>query len=293
MHEINYIDKSFNPELSGTYNLCLQVNYKGLTYAVYDEQQQLYLMFRKHRFNQVYLVSDLEEAINHAFRSDETLGCTFRGVRFIGYTRQTTLVPDCYFENEKMHDYLSFNHAGDIDHELFNNVLPQQNLRNIFALPPELISTVMRHFKKVEFMSQTTTFLRHAFCKTNNHAQPALHIGLNPEFFDIAYIKDDALQLYNTFQYTGENDLLYYLLFVCKQLGIDTAATPLYLSGEYIAKLTYFETLKRYVPLTSYAAVSGIPLLAHGLRQLNPVRFVNLLNIQLCASSEENTGVAE
>lgn len=293
MHEINYIDKSFNSELSGTYNLCLQVNYKGLTYAVYDEQQQLYVMFRKHRFNQVYLASDLVEAINHAFRSDETLGFTFKSVRFIGYTRQTTLVPDCFFDSAKMHDYLSFNHAGDVDHELFNNFLPLQNLRNVFALPAELVSTVTLHFKKVEFMNQTTTFLRHAFCKTNSHMQPALHIGLNPEFFDIAYVKDNALQLYNTFQYTGENDLLYYLLFVCKQLGIDTTATPLYLSGEYIAKLTYFETLKRYLPLTSHATVTGIPLFAHGLRQLNPVRFVNLLNMQLCASLEENTGVAE
>ncbi len=57
------------------------------------------------------------------FKSDETIGLPFHRVRFMGYTRQTTLVPDEYFDSSEIGDYIRFNLAGEVDHELFNNLI--------------------------------------------------------------------------------------------------------------------------------------------------------------------------
>jgi hypothetical protein len=293
MHEINFIDRSFDQDSTETYSISIQANLNGLTYCISNDKTGYYVFFRKHRFDHVLLVGDLIEKITEVLEKDETVSLHFHTVRFLGYTQQSTLVPDTLFDRHKMLEYLVFNHAGDIDKELFNNLITSAGIRNVFALPRELVSLITMHFKKVEFMNQTTPFLRHVANQQDSLVKPAMYVGLNPGFFDIACTGEGKLKLYNTFQYTNESDLLYYVIFVCNQLGFDTRQIPLYLSGEMSSKLSYYEILKQYIPETKYDEVVGVPLLAPGLKQLGSVRFLNLLNLQMCASSAEHTGVVK
>jgi len=216
---------------------------------------------------------------------DETLELQFHFVKFLGYTQQTTLVPATYFDRNKMRAYLTFNQAGEIDQELYSNNITPPGLYNVFALPRDLISMITLHFKKVEFLNQTTPFLKHIALEQDAFSKTAVHVGLNSGFFDLACTGDGKLKLYNTFLFANENDLLYYVLFVYKQLALDAQKVPLYISGELSSKLSYFEILKQYIPETKSAVVRGIPILAPGLFQLNVVKFLNLLNMQTCAAS--------
>ncbi len=290
MYEINLVDRSFDQEAAGPCSISIQANQSGLTYCITDETVNNYVLFRKHRFEHVYLTSDLIEKTAEVLDQESLFDLPFRSVRFIGYTQQSTLVPDAYFERRKMKDYLAFNCAGEMDPELFCNHLEFPGIYNVFALPEELISLIARYFKKVEFSNQTTPFLRQITSRKNALEQDAVYVGLNSGFFDIAATGQGKLQLYNSFQYTSENDLLYYVIFVINQMKFDPLQVPLFLSGELSSRLTYNEILRQYVPGTKYDDVSGIPQLAPGLKSLTPCRFLNLLNLQMCASSEEHTG---
>jgi hypothetical protein len=290
MHEINFIDRSFNKDSFGTYGISVQANQNGLVYCIFDNKAERYVFFRKHRFEHVQLAKDLTEQIAEVLEKDDVFDLQFHSVRFLGYTQQSTLVPASYFDRNKLLDYLAFNHADEVDHELFSSFIEPPGLYNVFALQRDLVSLISLHFKKVEFLNQTTPFLRHIAIKQDAFSKPAVHIGLNRSFFDLAAVDEGKLKLYNTFQFTNESDLLYYVLYVYKQLGFDTQKVPLYLSGEQSSKLSYYETLKQYIPATSYTAIRGIPELAPGLNQLNTVKFINLLNLQTCALSAEHTG---
>lgn len=290
MHEINLVDRSFDQDAAGPCSISLQANQSGLTYCITDQTVNNYVLFRKHRFEHVYLTGDLTEKTAEILDRESIFDLPFQSVKFIGYTQQTTLVPDAYFDRRKMKDYLAFNCAGEMDAELFSNHLELTGIYNVFALPEELISMVSRFFKKVEFTNQTTPFLRHITCKKNALEQVAVYVGLNAGFFDIAVTGQGKLKLYNTFQYANEQDLLYYVIFVINQMKFDPLQVSLFLSGELSSRLTYYEILKQYIPGTQYDDLSGIPSLAPGLKSLTPYRFLNLLNLQMCASSEEHTG---
>lgn len=289
MHEINLVDRSFDQDAAGPCSISLQANQSGLTYCITDETVNNFVLFRKHRFEHVYLSGDLIEKTAEILDQESLFDLPFQSVRFIGYTQQSTLVPEAYYDRRKMKDYLAFNCAGELDAELFSNHLRLPGMYNIFALPEELISLIARFFKKVEFMNQTTPFLRHITCKENALEQDSVYVGLNAGFFDIAATGQGKLKLYNTFQYASEQDLLYYVIFIYNQMKFEPLQVPLFLSGELSSRLTYYEILKQYIPGTQYDNISGIPSLAPGLRSLTPYRFLNLLNLQMCASSEENT----
>ena len=290
MYEINLVDRSFDQEAAGPCSISIQANQSGMTYCITDEAVNNYVLFRKHRFEHVYLTGDLIEKTAEILDQESIFDLPFQSVRFIGYTQQSTLVPEAYFDRRKMKDYLAFNCAGEMDPELFCNHLELPGIYNVFALPEELISLIARYFKKVEVTNQTTPFLRHITSRKNALEQDAVYVGLNAGFFDIAATGQGKLRIYNSFQFASEHDLLYYVIFVINQMKFDPLQVPLFLSGELSSRLTYYEILKQYVPGTKYDDVSGTPQLAPGLKSLTPYRFLNLLNLQMCASSAEHTG---
>jgi hypothetical protein len=290
MQDFHLADRLFNKDAAGNCALSVQVNQQGLIYCIFDEKAGQYVFFRKYSFHNVHLVEDLNTQIAEVLEKDDILSLRFQKVRFLGYTQQSTLVPVSYFSRSKMRDYLAFNHAGDIDRELFSSLITPPGIYNVFALQRNLVSLVSLHFKKVVFFNQTTPFLKHIALKQDAFLKPAVYVGLNSGFFDLAGTGDGKLRLYNTFQFVNESDLLYYVLYVYKQLNHDPQKVPLYVSGELISKISYFEILKQYIPETGYETVQGIPSLAPGLNQLQVVRFLNLLNLQTCALSVEHTG---
>jgi len=289
MHEINFIDRSFKQESAGIYSVSIQANSSGLAYSICDNVANSIILFRKHRFNQVILQSDLIRSISDVMNSDETLSLDFSRVRFLGYTRQTTLIPAEYYDPESNRKYLTFSEGETTEDSVFSNFIEPPGIYNIFSLPGELVSLITLFYKKVEFINQTTTFLRNISKQPDAFRNKVVYMGLNPEFFDIACTGDGKLLLYNTFQYTSETDLLYYVFFVYNQMHFEPDKIPLVLSGELSSKLSYLDILKQYFAGTRCDEATGTPVLASGIRQLSTARFLNLLNLHVCESSAEYT----
>jgi hypothetical protein len=140
----------------------------------------------------------------------------------------------------------------------------------------------------VEFSNQATPFLWNIAHKPDSLNNPAIYVSLNADFFDVAVTGNNMLLLYNTFQYVNETDLLYYVLYVCKQLKLKTSDIPLVLSGELSSKPAYVDMLKQYLPATAYDAGQGIPPLASGLLPVVTYMFLNIFNLESCVSSVES-----
>lgn len=290
MQDINFIDRTFQKDASETYSLSIQANQNGLIYCVFNNKAGHYLLFRGHNFKNVHLVEDLITQIGEVLEKDDILSLYFQKVVFLGYTQQSTLIPASFFSRDKMTEYLAFNHAGEVDHEIFSSFVAPLEIYNVYAFQRDLVSMISLHFKEVTFLNQTTPFLMHIAASQKAYSKPAVFAGLNNGFFDLAAMDDGKLQLYNTFQYVSESDLLYYVLYAYKQLGYEPQKVPLFISGEQSSRMSYFEILKQYISGTVFTAVQGIPALAPGLDQLRAVRFLNLLNLQACVLSEEHTG---
>jgi hypothetical protein len=288
MPELSLIDRSFNRDNTGNYLLSLQADQNGLTYSVSEARRKEFVMFRRYRFEHVYMTSDLVRQIISVLDRDDILKLPFHSVRFLGYTQQSTLVPAPAFNPAGLADYLDFNTAGGIDGELFSNLIGPLNAWNVFALPRTLVSLITLHFKKVEFSNQTTPFL---WCLSHSGDalfKPMVYMSLNADFFDIAVTGEDKLRLYNTFQYMNETDLLYYVLYVCKQLQLSTLEIPLILSGEMSNRMDYYNTLKQYVPSVRYLSSNDLYPLTPGLQTLVTHKFMNLLYLNNCVLSAEN-----
>jgi hypothetical protein len=288
MPELNFVDRSFNKDHSANYYLSIQADRNGLAYCIRNGRHKEFIFFRKYRFDHVYLESDLVGQVISVLDRDEILQLPFLDVHFMGYTQQNTLVPASYFSADHLIDYMDFNAGGSSDGELFSNNLRALDTYNVFSLSRALVSLITLHFKKVEFSSQATPFLWNVSNKSGFPNNTAMHVGLNADFFDVAVTGNGKLLLYNTFQYVNETDLLYYVLYVCKQLSLKTNDLPLILSGEMSSRLVYSEMLKQYLPVIDHDVAAGLPPIPTGLSPALIYKYLNLFNLQACALSVES-----
>jgi hypothetical protein len=288
MPELSYVDRSFIKENARNCSIYIQADKSGLAYCILDNSQGAHVIFRKYRFENIHLTGDLLRKITETFDKDEYLTLSYHSVRFLGYSRQSTLVPSSYFDNDTLTDLLKFNIAGESVGEVFHNYISPLQVYNIFSLPRELISLIILHYNKVEISHQATPFLWHLSYQSEELNKAAVYTGLNPDFFDIAVMQNNELKLYNTFEFVNETDLLYYILSVYNQLGFEPREVPLVLSGELSSKLIYYDTLRQYIPAIRYDLDSGLPPLSSGLFSLVKHKYINILNLHNCVLSGEH-----
>lgn len=288
MPELNYIDKSFNRDSTAKCILSVQADQNGLAWFIFDIKLGSYVAFRKYRFDHVHLPGDLLRSIHGVLNRDEYLKLHYHEVRFLGYSQQSTLVPSVYFDQHAKDDYMAFNHSPGSEDELFSNYIKPLGIYNVFALPRDLVSLVSGHFKNAGFLQQATPFLWHLANQNRLLFKTRVYLGLNNGFFDVAATGNEKFSLYNSFQYVNETDLLYYVLYVYEQLKLNTDQIPLLISGELSTKLTFFETLKKYLPATRYDTVDEMQVLSPELMQMTARKYLNLLNLRNCELSEEN-----
>lgn len=287
MPEVNLVDRSFNKDHTSNYTLSLQTDRGGLTFAIYDEKHGDYIGFRRYKFDNVVITGDLIRQIIAVLDKDELLNLPYHTVHFMSYNQQSTLVPANYYDPARLADYVQFNLGNEAEGEFFTNIIHHLNAYNVFVLPKALVSLITLHFKKLEISTQATPFIWNATRGEKAMVDTEVYVGLNVDFFDLAVVGEGKLLLYNTFQYVSETDLLYYVLYVCKQLALHASDIPLVLSGELSSRLVYLETLKTYFPNTRYHNAEGTSPLSSALLPVITYKYLNLFNLRACALSEE------
>ncbi|MBN2481584.1 MAG: DUF3822 family protein [Bacteroidales bacterium] len=287
--QINLVDKSFKTEKAGQYQLSVQIDRDDLSYCVFDPERKQHVVLKKYNFEQQEVREDFINSIAGILAGDDLMDLPFESVRFMYYSQQSTLVPDSYFDKLHLHDYLSFNHSLEPADELFCNFIKPLGTWNVFAVPSVIVSLINNEFENAVFAHQATPFLWSSDRPEGSSDRYRIFAGLNYDFFDVAVVSNHKLLLYNTFQYINETDLLYFILYIYKQMKIDVRNAPLVISGEMCTKLIYFDTLKKYIPDLSYADAPEDFSLAPVLYPVSFYKFQNLFSLHNCESSAENT----
>ncbi|MBN1414222.1 MAG: DUF3822 family protein [Bacteroidales bacterium] len=281
MHELSLIDNTFQKEEAGKYHLSIQSDLNGFAYCIYDNAQKKHVVFRKYNLQTDRLIDNFLKSLEEVFRTDDLLKLTYSTSAFMFLTQKSTLIPDAYFSKDILKSYLEFNHTLDDLDEIHYNYLPAVDAYNVFAMHTYVAAEISKHINGVIFYHQAYPFIEKTLEFSGNKQKQIIAVNLNHYFFDIAVCAAGKLKLYNTFQYTGPTDLLYYILFICKQFLIEPRQLELLLSGELSDTMTFREKLKEYIPDTQTLKTDPVSL-ADGLSKIKESNYSSLFNLVHC-----------
>lgn len=153
---------------------------------------------------------------------------------------------------EEDNELLYFHSFPDAEGSLvLSNVLPQLNAVALFAVNKDLKLVVEDHFPDVRFtllMRPVWDYLRHRSLVGNRRK---LYVYCHDNVLEIVSFERNRFIFANRYDARHAKDMIYFILFVWKQLALDQQRDELFLVGNLPDKEKLLETLRKYIQVVS------------------------------------------
>ncbi|KPM30413.1 Hypothetical protein I595_3434 [Croceitalea dokdonensis DOKDO 023] len=139
-------------------------------------------------------------------------------------------VPNALFNEDELPNYLKFNGKLLANDEVVFDSVSNAELSTVYVPFTNINNFIFDLFGVFQFKHLSTELLETLAKHQKGHGT-VCYAHFSERNFEIAVYQQKKLQLYNQFQYTTKEDVLYYLLFVYEQLQLDVEEVKLKLFG--------------------------------------------------------------
>lgn len=253
------------------YHLSIQLGLDGFSFCISDAQQVLAIESYHHALSQ------LEEKI----KAHEWLQKKYASTNISLVSKRSTLIPAALYDKQEHANYLQFNHQRSEQLEVVADKLQQLDAYQVYGISlaeRELINTFFPQSKLRHYGSNLIDSLLSSY----QGSDPQLTVHIQDKQMDIVVINQEGLQLFNSFKHQTAEDFIYYTLFVCEQLNLNTESVDLQFIGELAQQSSIYELAYKYIRNIRFGKRNAAIKLSPVINQLPEHFYFNLLHQKLC-----------
>jgi hypothetical protein len=281
MHDIRFIDETFDIKKISGYHLSIQAGLDGFSYTVFDPSKNKYIILKHYGFGEEIPEFKYPDSLKKLLNEDEFLQKEFQSVYCIWNNPRTTLLPDVLFEQEKIRMYFEFNQVLNDPDELHAAHIKSINAFLIFPVHHEIANVLIRQYPALKFYNQASPFIEYVMHHHSGNNDSA-HLNICNGFFDMVIIRNKSLILHNTFTYRNENDIAYFVMNVFDKVALDPASIPIYISGSVEKNSNKMNRLRDFIKTIRFSAQDNRFHYSYAFDRIPEHWFVTLFNLYLC-----------
>ncbi|WP_405607643.1 DUF3822 family protein [Polaribacter sp. Asnod1-A03] len=240
------IIKNSNISISNTKDtkLSIQFNLDGFSFCITDIVTRETIYFSEYLYDETQInPEDLVLKIDKIFKTDLHLQKDFSSVLVIHQNNLSALVPNEYFVEDKLSEYLNFNVKTLATDFITFDDLECIKAKNIFIPYININNYLFKNYGEFEYKHHTTILIE-KLITINKSEEKTLYLNVSKFTFDIIVLENKTLIFSNTFSFQTKEDFIYYILFTFEQLKLDVEKIKLYFTGDIeeesaIYKITY------------------------------------------------------
>lgn len=249
---ISLFDKSYNKSKSNHYKLYVELSNNGFKHTILDTQNNTFIGIEEYRFTDIYNDYSLVEPLKEIIANNNLYKNEFKAIIVAFVNNRSTLIPNAIFKADKLSSYHQFNFSKQEADQFFSDQLINLSAHNIYSAP-DFITKIFSDLKNVQFKHFSSALIEASLIDAKkNKALSLIHIHLLPSSFQVIVIKNQKLELYNSFIYQSSEDFIYYLLFVLDQLNINNEEATIKLSGEVEKNSVIYTILYKYIQTLNF-----------------------------------------
>ncbi|MDG1681994.1 MAG: DUF3822 family protein, partial [Flavobacteriaceae bacterium] len=149
------------------------------------------------------------------------------------YNGLHTIVPQALFDKNNIKNYLKFNNSLLENDEYLYDIIKINESINVFVPVKFNISNLQLYSKKVKQKHYTTNLVNEVYKIEKNNTNSNLYLNINNSKIDIILVSENQLKFINTFDYSTDEDIVYYVLFCFEQLNLNPENSPVVLAGDF------------------------------------------------------------
>jgi hypothetical protein len=162
-----------------------------------------------------------EAFFEHAFFS-----YSFRKIKIVNRTAVFTCVPNLLFEEKDKQAYMRFAFSDGVE-TVLHQTLSEPEMTILHALPEEVYGFLLRSFPEACVVHHTAALI--GWCQTKGQETDAnrMFVFRRPEGMDVLCFSRRQLLLSNHFRCKSAEEVVYYALYVYKQLRFNQLKDPI------------------------------------------------------------------
>ena len=184
--------------------------------------------------------------LREAFKGAELLRTGLNSVRVV-VDSPVLMVPVEQFEESKMADMYHHAFPGNGQDSVLYNVLPDLNAVAVFTINRDLKLVVDDHFQNVRLVCALSPVWRLLHQRSFTGAYNKLYGYFHEQQLDIFAFQQNRFKFCNQFEVRRAHDAIYFLLYVWKQLVMDSEHDELHLLGDLPERDWLMQELKKYL----------------------------------------------
>jgi hypothetical protein len=223
----HYIDPGFSHTQVSNYTLLLLLSPASFSLAVMHKQKLM--VWRKQApLNELAQQGEVQEVLNFNYNDIVTAVAS----------AHFTLIPQSLYNKADAPAIARYLDVQNSD-TVFSQPLDADNY--VVFKTGNALTTALASFDLEKIVFGAGGWLK--AIAINNPLNHHLYLNINDGGFEVVYYRHGKLHLYNTFEFTHEDELAYYTVFVCQQLNLDMKTIAVILSGNITNNNPYQQIL--------------------------------------------------
>ena len=256
--------KTINTKLekSNHHKLSIQFTLDGFSFCITNLNSQETIHFCAYTFPKT--LENPEKLVAHfetIFQENSYLQEDFKEILVIHQNNLSTLVPNKFFREENLKEYLDFNiKTLKTDFFAYDNI-DQLAAKNVYVPFVNINNYLFQNFGEFEYQHSTTAFIK-KLLQTTTTPETTMFVDVWKDQISVVVLEDKKVLFSNSFSFTSKEDFIYYLLFTAEQLELNTNEFPLFFTGDILEKTEIYKIAYQYIRNVDF------------LRSKNPI-FIN------------------
>ena len=239
---INLSDK-LTADHSENYIMSIRLRSGGLSFSAYSPSVSESFFYRDVEFDRTRpYISSLKEC----FFENDFLTWFYKQVNVVCVTSQYTLVPAAVFQEKQKAELLAFTFSSP-EGRCLSNELKDEPAELVFGVDEDVYEFCSRSLVNPRFVHHVGPLLSLWKKQSRARLPRQLYVVLHRRRMDVACYAQGNLLFVNSFEYEHTDDILYYILYVWKQAGLDQEKDQLLLAGKSSSRMRVLERLRTYL----------------------------------------------
>jgi hypothetical protein len=233
--------------------LSVQVSLNGLSFCVLDTLDNNILLLKEELFDTQKNPIEIEKLVRELFDTTPLLREDFKKVNLIHHNNICTFVPKALYNDHNLIDYLKFNNKIFESDFIAVDEITSKSIMSVYVPFVNINNYFFEQFGSFEYHHSATILIKNLLQQTTNSATK-FYCNVSANSFELVYIKDGLLHLYNSFEYESKEDFIYYVLFTIEQLQLNTETLEVILLGNIGLDDELYSLLYQYIRNISFGS---------------------------------------
>ena len=163
-----------------------------------------------------------------------------------------TMVSDHVFVEKEKDRLFSYCHLQDESLKVLVQPIKTLNASILFGIDIEIYAFLLRSLSNPTFIHFLSPLMIAWYKRSLSVFPKLMHIVIYEQTMDVLCVEHGNLLFMNSYNFDNNNDIIYYIMYICKQTGFNQLDDYLTVSGKKTICTSILSIIKKYIKQTGY-----------------------------------------